>query len=252
MPRRRIPAISVPSRPDSRRGRGNAIDAQRSGRRGRRGQIERIAERRVRAFELRKAGRSYREIARTLACDVHTVYGDVAAELDAARERTVEQAGELRELELQRCDAMTEGLWPGIRAGHPAAVVAGVRVGERRSRLLGLDAPVATKSEISASLSVSETRLKAEKEEIRRWLTHEELQDLAEKSDKLIADAIALAKSRSQKLLSGPPPSSANESGVEANRDECHPPSVGASAPLTPLIESRGLPGSATGGVETE
>jgi hypothetical protein len=202
MPRRRVPHNSIPSRPDSRRGRGNATDAQRPARRGRRrGQVERIAERRVRAFELRKAGRSYREIARTLACDVHTVHGDVVAELDAVRERTVEHAGELRELELQRCDAMTEGLWPGIRAGHPAAVVAGVRVGERRARLLGLDAATTSKTEVSGSLSIdARARYRVEAEELR-WLDLRELEELAGQSQKMIDDAIARSQARRNRTL---------------------------------------------------
>ena len=96
MPRRRIPATSLPHRPDRRRPRGNAIDAQRPARRGRPGEVERIAERRTFALESRKAGSSYREIARQLGIDTHTAWSDVASELGAIREQTVEQAQELR------------------------------------------------------------------------------------------------------------------------------------------------------------
>ncbi|HEY2431034.1 MAG TPA: TolC family protein [Vicinamibacterales bacterium] len=60
---------------------------------------------------------SYREVARQLAVDVATAYADVRAELAALREQTVEEAKELRDLELQRFDAMTAGLWPKVRAG---------------------------------------------------------------------------------------------------------------------------------------
>jgi hypothetical protein len=95
MPQKRIPDVSIPHRPDSRRRRGNATDAQRRPRLGRRGQVESIAERRTIALELRKAGRSYREIARQLSVDVHTAHADVAAELAALCERTVEEAKEL-------------------------------------------------------------------------------------------------------------------------------------------------------------
>lgn len=138
---RRIPYVSVPRRPDRRRARGNATTAQRPPRRGRRGQVEAIAERRTLALELRKAGGSYREIARQLAVDVHTAHGDVAAELAALRETTVGRAEELRDLELQRFDEITAGLWPLVQEGSPPAVTAAVRVSERRSRLLGLDEP---------------------------------------------------------------------------------------------------------------
>ena len=58
-------------------------------------------------------------------------------------------------------------------------MTAAVRVSERRSRLLGLDEPGATKDEISGSLSVdAERRLKAETEDLQRWLTFEELREL--------------------------------------------------------------------------
>ena len=105
------------------------------------------------ALRLRKAGGSYREIAGQLAVDVATAYADVRAELAALREQTVEEAKELRDLELQRFDEMTAGLWPQIRAGSPPAVTAAIRVSERRARLLGLDEPVVTKSELTGSLS---------------------------------------------------------------------------------------------------
>jgi DNA-binding CsgD family transcriptional regulator len=195
MPRRRIPNTPVPCRPDRRRPRGNAMKAQR--RRGRRGQVETIAERRAMALELRKAGGSYREIARQLGVDVHTAHGDVGAELAALRETTVERAELLRDLELHRFDEMTAGLWPQIRVGSPPAVSAAIRVSERRSRLLGLDEPVVTKSELTGSLSLTaHTQLKTQAEELQRWLSFEELRDLAEKSDKLFADAQMLVKAR--------------------------------------------------------
>jgi len=67
MPRRRIPDTSIPRRRDRRRPGGNGTDAQHRPHRGRRGQVETIAERRVIALRLRKAGGSYREIAGQLA-----------------------------------------------------------------------------------------------------------------------------------------------------------------------------------------
>jgi hypothetical protein len=111
MPRRRIPDTTLPRRPDRRRSGGNATDAQRSVRRGRRGEIEKIAERRARAFELRKAGASYREIGRQLGIDVHTAHRDISAELDALRVTTVAGTTERRALEVERLDGMTKGLW---------------------------------------------------------------------------------------------------------------------------------------------
>jgi hypothetical protein len=193
MPRRRIPAISVPSRLDSRRAKGNAKGAQRRPYRGRRGQLENVAERRVRAFELRKAGSSYREIARQLGVDVHTAHADVGAELDALRETTVAEATELRALELERLDTMTSGLWPHIKTGNAPAVTAGVRVSERRARLLGLDAPVATKSEVTGSLGVYAERLAAERQ-LLRDLSVPQLEELAAESQALMNKAMAMVR----------------------------------------------------------
>ena len=59
-----------------------------------------------------------------------------------------------RAMELERLDATTAGLWPGIQEGSAAAVSAGVRVSERRSWLLGLDEPTATRTELTGSLGV--------------------------------------------------------------------------------------------------
>ena len=193
MPRRRIPNVSVPRRPDQRRPGGNAIGAQRRGRRGRPGQLEAIAERRVRALELRKAGAPYREIARQLGVDTHTAWADVASEIAAIREQTVAQAEELRALELERLDGMTSGLWPSIQDGSAAAVSAGVRVSERRSRLLGLDAPVVTKGELTGSLGVYPERLAAERALFAR-LDVAQLEELAAASQALVDRAMAMAR----------------------------------------------------------
>jgi hypothetical protein len=105
------------------------------------GEAERIAERRVRAFGLRKAGASYRQIAQQLGVSLNTAWADVTAELVELRTRTADDVRAYRDLELQRCDEMMLGLWPAVRAGDARAVFAAVKVMDRRARLLGLDAP---------------------------------------------------------------------------------------------------------------
>jgi hypothetical protein len=92
------------------------------------------------------------------------MHGDVGAELAALRETTIGRAEELRALELERFDRMVAGLWPQIEKGSPPAVTAAVRVSERRARLLGLDEPTATRTELSGSLSVTAEKLAAERE----------------------------------------------------------------------------------------
>lgn len=105
------------------------------------GEDEVIAERRAKAFSLRKAGASYRQIAQQMAVSLNTAYADIQAELLELREQTKTDAADVRDMELQRCDEMILGLWPAVRRGDPKSVMAAVRVSERRAKLLGIDAP---------------------------------------------------------------------------------------------------------------
>jgi hypothetical protein len=158
----------------------------------------------VLALELRKGGAPYREIARTLHVDLHTAHGDIAAELAALRDKTHEHAEQLRDLELQRLDRMTEGLWPQILKGSPPAVSAGVRVSERRSRLVGLDAPTTSKTEVTASAVVMDPRL-AEFKAAMNVLDLSELEEVQRESDRMIDEVLARARAR-RLWLSTPTP----------------------------------------------
>lgn len=100
-----------------------------------------IAERRVRALQYRLAGASYRKIAKELQVSVETAWSDVQAELRALRDIAVQDAEELRELELQRLDEWTLHLTAKAREGDPRAIQTLVRIQERRARLTGIDAP---------------------------------------------------------------------------------------------------------------
>ena len=104
----------------------------------------------------------------------------------------VERAEEVRDLELQRLDEMTAGLWPQIQAGSPPAVTAAIRVSERRARLLGLDEPVATRTELTGSLGVYAERLAGERE-LFSTLTIEQMEELAAESEALVAKARRMA-----------------------------------------------------------
>ena len=132
------------------------------------------------------------------------------AELAALRETAVCEATELRALELERLDGMTSGLWPQVQQGRPLAVMAAVRVSERRSRLLGLDEPAATRTELTGSLSVTAAApIKVQVELLQRWLSFEELAELGAKTEGLFTDALALATALSTRMLVGVPPSPA-------------------------------------------
>lgn len=107
------------------------------------------AEKRARALELRKAGATYDQIARQVGFSERgAAYRAVQT---ALLEITQEPAQEVRQLELERLDAMLLGLWPAARKGKEGAVDRVLRIMERRAKLLGLDAPV--KAEMGGKLS---------------------------------------------------------------------------------------------------
>lgn len=101
-----------------------------------------MAERRAQALERRKAGDSYRAIGRALGVSERTAYYDVQDALGALDAIVGEKAERLRELEMQRLDVLHRCLAKGIKKGDPRAVLAAVRVSERRCKLLSLDGPV--------------------------------------------------------------------------------------------------------------
>lgn len=98
-------------------------------------------ERRRVAFELRKAGATYEEIGKSLGITRQSAYGLVSKVLEQLQTQTAEDAAAVKEMELQRLDAMFKGLWPAASKGNPQSVEKALKVMERRSKLLGLDAP---------------------------------------------------------------------------------------------------------------
>lgn len=106
-----------------------------------RGSRERAAERRIKAFELRKAGTRYRAIGNALGISEAQAHRDVAKVLQSL----VLPEGEIkmaRVLEEARLDAMLFALWGSANQGHLGTIDRVLRIMERRARLLGLDAPM--------------------------------------------------------------------------------------------------------------
>ena len=105
------------------------------------GKREAAAIRREKALALRVQGKSFRQIGAELgvsgktACEyVHKVLADLAAKEQG-------NARIARQIDLERINKGIQGLTPAYEAGDPKAVMAMCRLLERRSRLLGLDAP---------------------------------------------------------------------------------------------------------------
>lgn len=123
-----------------------------------------VAARRARAIELRLSGRTYRQIADDLGYKTPAaVHTDVTRALEANSKELAERADVLREIELERLDAMLREANAIMASRHPLidrgaqVLVDGqpvwddrprlmamekiLRIEESRRRLLGLDAP---------------------------------------------------------------------------------------------------------------
>ena len=113
------------------------------------------ALRQAKALELRKAGATYDQIADQLDYSSRaSAYKAVAKALQAIEEQVAEDAIELCRLEVERLDRLLVALWPKASAGHLGAIDRVIRISERRSRLLGLDAALRAEHRISGTLQV--------------------------------------------------------------------------------------------------
>jgi DNA-binding CsgD family transcriptional regulator len=103
------------------------------------GRKEQKQERVARAFELRKAGKTYRQIAEMLDYSHEQVRKDISAILQSIAAETKASAVDLLSIELSRLDDLQFGIWADARRGDKRAIDSVLRIMERRARLLGLD-----------------------------------------------------------------------------------------------------------------
>jgi hypothetical protein len=104
------------------------------------GERETIAERRLRAFELRKAGNSYRAIARVLGVNEATAYKDVMGRLREISALEETEREDVRRLELERLDALFHAHYEKAATGDTKDTLCVLRIMEHRADLLGLAA----------------------------------------------------------------------------------------------------------------
>jgi hypothetical protein len=119
------------------------------------GEGEKKRDRAAHALALRIAGHSYRAIARALGVNERTAFHDVQDELGRLEPVIKQRAERLRDLETRRLDRCQVALDPALEDGDPRAIMASVRVMERRAKLLGLDAPLQVTGADGAPLSVT-------------------------------------------------------------------------------------------------
>lgn len=93
----------------------------------------------VQAFELRKSGASFRQIAEQLGYADES--GARKAVMALLKKQQVEAVEDYRKVELARLDAMLLAIAQQVRQGHLGAIDRALKIMERRARLLGLDAP---------------------------------------------------------------------------------------------------------------
>lgn len=123
------------------------------------------AERRAKAVQMRTDGYSLEHIAYALEYDsVRNASLDISKALQKAIADQDHAVDVYREIELRRLDAFMLALQPGIQRGVPRSVEIGLKVSERRAKLLGLDA--VSKIELTTMDSIDEQikRLTAELE----------------------------------------------------------------------------------------
>ena len=106
-----------------------------------------LMERRIRAVSLRRAGASYRDIARSLGVSTGRAWSLVD---EALRAVLVDGTERLRQIEGERLDDAQRALWPAVLSGDVRAVDVFVRLSARRARMFGLD--VEAESEVDREM----------------------------------------------------------------------------------------------------
>ena len=97
------------------------------------------------AVNLRASGWTYAQIGEYLGMTEANAYQKVKRYMTQYRKVATERANVLLELELARLDKMTQALDTQIEAGNVQAIDRYLKIMERRTKLLGLDAPKAMK-----------------------------------------------------------------------------------------------------------
>lgn len=94
------------------------------------------------ALDLRRAGHSYAAIGRKIGLSKSRAHELVQVGLESARAQISASADDLRSEEIARLDGMLKTLYPKAAKGDVAAIDRVLKIGERRAKLLGLEAPV--------------------------------------------------------------------------------------------------------------
>ena len=83
---------------------------------------------------------NYTQIGEKLGCARNTACRYVLSELENLADKCREEAAQVRDLELQRLDALYLVAYAEVEEGNVPAIDRCLRIMERRAKLLGLDA----------------------------------------------------------------------------------------------------------------
>ena len=122
--------------------------------------------------ELRRSGWTYSRISQELGVGVAQVGLIVKNALLEIRKVTEESVEQLRQMELERLDEIQRALWPGVESGNLKSIDRMLKLMERRSKLLGLDAPTRLAGHDGSALTIGHflTSPPSNEEEIDREL----------------------------------------------------------------------------------
>ena len=144
-----------------------------------------------RALELRQEGHSYESISEQLGYSTRSA--SYKAVMRRLRDMDRPAVSMLHEL-VQRLDAMLYAVWNDVLQGDANAVTTALRISERRSRLLGLDAPhtveARTRIDILSWNQAIRDFIGIHKEVFGDGLKDERTQILAKRMDELVASRI--------------------------------------------------------------
>jgi hypothetical protein len=87
------------------------------------------------------AGLSYRAMAEALGVSLGTVAADVKIIMGRWQREQISQMAEVIAVETVRLDRALNAIWDKVLAGDRGAINTMLKIMERRTRLLGLDAP---------------------------------------------------------------------------------------------------------------
>jgi transcriptional regulator len=105
-------------------------------------------EKEAKVLELRRGGLTFDMIANRLG--YAGASGAYKAYQNACNRIVYSEVVETRKMEMDRLDVAQAAIWNQVVAGDLPAVVALIKIMERRARLLGLDAP--TKSQVEVNV----------------------------------------------------------------------------------------------------